>query len=134
VSGSEPSREELLALVEAQAATIAALQATVMQLQAGVTELKRQLGRNSRDSSQPPSSDGPAVPTRPNRAARRWEGHKPGKEPGSGGATLAMVADPDEVIEHTPVACVGCGAGLDEPDSEVTTPTTKPATPSAGRI
>jgi hypothetical protein len=37
VSGSEPAREELLALVEAQARTIAQLQATVTVLQAEVT-------------------------------------------------------------------------------------------------
>ena len=37
-------------------------------LTARVAELERQLGRNSRNSSQPPSADGPAVP---NRAARR---------------------------------------------------------------
>jgi transposase len=114
VPGSEPSREELLALVEAQAATIAALQATATALQAEVTELKRQLGRNSGNSSQPPSTDGPAAP---NRAARRRavrdQARKPGKQPGAGGATLAMIADPDEIIEHLPRSCDGCGAGLD---------------------
>jgi Family of unknown function (DUF6444) len=48
VSGSElPSREELLALIEAQARTIE-------QLQAEIVELKRRLGRNSGNSSQPP--------------------------------------------------------------------------------
>jgi transposase len=114
VPESEPSREELLALVKAQAATIAQLQATVTALQAEVTELKRQLGRNSGNSSQPPSTDGPGVPNRAaRRRAARDQARKPGKQPGASGATLAMVADPDEIIEHTPQACGGCGAGLD---------------------
>jgi transposase len=121
VSGSEPSREELLALVEAQAATIAQLQATAIALQAEVTELKRQLGRNSGNSSQPPSADGPAVP---NRAARRRAGRdktrKPGKQPGAGGTTLGVVAEPDEIIDHTPGTCGGCGADLDETDAAAT--------------
>ena len=113
MSGSEPSREELLALVKAQAATIAALQATVTQLRAEVTELKRQLGRNSGNSSQPPSTDGPQVPNRAaRRRAARDQTRKPGKQPGAGGATLAIVDDPDEVIEHLPQACDGCGADL----------------------
>lgn len=114
MSGSEPSREELLALIEAQAATIAQLQTTVTALQAEVTELKRQLGRNSSNSSQPPSADGPAVP---NRAARRRAGRdrtrKPGKQPGAGGTTLGVITDPDEIIDHTPDTCGGCGDSLD---------------------
>lgn len=54
VSGSElPSREELLTLIESQSRLIE-------QLRAEVAELKRRLGRNSGNSSQPPSADGPA--------------------------------------------------------------------------
>jgi transposase len=66
VSGSElPSREELLAVIEAQARTIEALQGEV-------AELKRRLGRNSGNSSQPPSADGPGVsPSRGGSAAQR---------------------------------------------------------------
>lgn len=92
MSGSElPSREELVALVE-------------------VVELRRQLGRNSRNSSQPPSADGPAAPAR--RSTRRASGRKPGKQPGAGGTHLGLVADPDEVVDHVPAACAGCGADL----------------------
>ncbi|MFC4943725.1 DUF6444 domain-containing protein [Pseudonocardia sp. GCM10023141] len=64
----ELSREELLALVEQQARMIETLTARV-------AELERQWGRNSRNSSQPPSADGPAVP---NRAARRRGGRPAG--------------------------------------------------------
>jgi transposase len=104
VSGSEqPSREELLALIEAQARTIE-------ELRAEVAELKRRLGRNSRNSSQPPSTDGPAVS--PSRAARRHGARRPGKQPGAGGSALFQTSDPDEVIDHVPQACGGCGSDL----------------------
>lgn len=104
MSGSEqPSREELLALIEAQARTIE-------ELRGEVAELKRRLGRNSGNSSQPPSADGPAVS--PSRAARRRGGRKPGKQPGAGGSALLQTSDPDEVVEHVPDACGGCGTDL----------------------
>ena len=77
VSGSELSREELLAVIERQARMTETLTARV-------AELERQVGRNSRNSSQPPSADGPAAP---NRAARRRGsgGRGPGKQPGAEG-------------------------------------------------
>lgn len=104
MSGSEqPSREELLALIEAQARTIE-------ELRGEVAELKRRLGRNSGNSSQPPSADGPAVS--PTRAARRRGARKPGKQPGAGGSALFQTSDPDEVVEHVPDACACCGRDL----------------------
>jgi hypothetical protein len=104
VSGSElPSREELLAVIEAQARTIKALQAEVV-------ELKRRLGRNSGNSSQPPSADRPGVS--PSRAAQRRNGRKPGKQPGAGGSALLQISDPDEIVDHVPATCGGCGADL----------------------
>jgi transposase len=104
VSGSEPpSREELLGLVERQARLIE-------ELRAEVAELKRRLGRNSRNSSQPPSADGPATPVL--RSIRRRSGRRPGKQPGAGSSALLQVEDPDEVIDHVPDACCGCGSDL----------------------
>lgn len=104
MSGSEPlSREELLAVIEAQARMIESLRAEV-------AELKRRLGRYSGNSSLPPSADGPAVS--PSRAERRRSGRRPGKQPGAGGSALFQIT-PDEVVDHVPAACGGCGAGLD---------------------
>ena len=104
MSGSEqPSREELLALIEAQARTIE-------RLQVEIAELKRRLGRNSSNSSQPPSTDGPAVS--PSRAARRRSARRPGKQPGAGGSALFQTSDPDEIVDHVPDACGGCGSDL----------------------
>jgi transposase len=99
VSGSEqPSREELLALIE--------------RLQAEIVELKRRLGRNSGNSSQPPSTDGPAVS--PSRAARRRSARRPGKQPGAGGSALLQTSGPDKIVDHVPDACDGCGSDLTE--------------------
>jgi len=104
VSGSEqPSREELLAVIESQARTIETLTARIV-------ELERQLGRNSRNSSQPPSADGPAVS--PSRAARRRAGRNPGKQPGAGGSALFQTSNPNEIFDHLPAAGGGCGGDL----------------------
>ena len=50
-SQAAPSRQELIALVAAQAAEITALKAEL-------AELKRRLGLNSSNSGKPPSTDG----------------------------------------------------------------------------
>jgi transposase len=98
----DASREELLALVVEQARMIE-------QLTARVAELERRLARNSRNSSQPPSADGPAMPS---HRSRRGSGRKPGKQPGSPGHALTLVDDPDEIVEHVPGCCRNRGAGL----------------------
>jgi transposase len=101
----EPSREELIALIAAQAAEIAALKARL-------AELERRLGLNSSNSGKPPSSDGLTKPARVS-SLRDRSGKKPGGQKGHKGETLRQVADPDEVIDHYPSACAGCGTGLD---------------------
>jgi transposase len=111
VSGSEqPSREELLALIEQQARVIEELTARIAVQNERIAELERQLGRNSRNSSQPPSADGPAVS--PSRAARRRSGRSPGKQPGAGGTALFQTSDPDDIVDHVPASCSGCGSDL----------------------
>jgi transposase len=81
-----------------------------------IAALEKRLGKNSENSSLPPSLDlfGRAKhrPENANRAARRALGRKPGKQPGTDGKHLAHVDDPDEVQLHTPSACDGCGADL----------------------
>lgn len=114
----ELSREELLALVAAQARTIeelkdqnAALTARLVALEAENAELKRQLGQSSRNSSKPPSTDVPEQGVPP-RSLRRKTGRKSGKQPGAQGFSLSPVGDPDEVIDHVPLCCRDCGTGL----------------------
>jgi transposase len=48
----------------------------------------------------------------PARTARRPSGRKPGKQPGSGGSALVQISDPDQVVDHVPGACGGCGSDL----------------------
>ena len=83
-----------------------------------VADLEKLLGRNSSNSSKPPSADpGTAKTARPenaNRAARRALARKQGKQPGAPGATLSQVADPDVVVTHRPVRCGGCDGPLDD--------------------
>jgi transposase len=105
VSGVEQaSREDLLALIGAQARMIE-------ELTARVVELERRLGRNSSNSSQPPSQDGLGKP--PPRSMRGRSGRKAGKQPGSPGSALAQVEVPDRLVKHLPSVCGGCAAPLD---------------------
>jgi transposase len=111
VSGSEQaSREELLALIESQARVIEGLTARISAQDARIAELERRLGRNSRNSSQPPSADGPAVSS--SRAGRRRSARRLGKQPGADGSALFQTSDPDEIVDHLPDACAGCGSDL----------------------
>jgi transposase len=80
-------------------------------LQARVQELEAQLAKDSHNSSKPPASDGLARKT---KSLRRRSGKKPGGQIGHRGETLRLVATPDDVVEHLPLACVGCQIPLDE--------------------
>jgi hypothetical protein len=71
-------------LIVAQAAALAQLRAEVAQLKATVAELAQRLGRNSRNSSQPPSADPPQVMR---RSRRESSGRRPGGQPGHEGQT-----------------------------------------------
>ena len=88
------SREELIALIQAQAAQIAALMARV-------AELERRLGLNSSNSGKPPSSDGMKKPARV-ASLRERSNKKPGGQKGHEGETLRQSAVPDAIIDHFP--------------------------------
>ena len=111
---------DLEATVAVQAVVIAELRAVnaeqarlIAALQTRVVELERRLGKDSSNSSKPPSSDGLRKPARAERRnAEQTEGRRPGKQPGAPGAHLAQVERPDEVVEHAPERCGGCGADL----------------------
>src|ERR1019366_5514903 len=110
-SPSEPSREELIALVRAQAAQIAALVAENAALKARIAELERRLGLNSSNSGKPPSSDGLKRPARV-RSLREKSKRKPGGQKGHAGETLRQISEPDNIENHFPPACAECGAAL----------------------
>lgn len=103
-SQPQPTWEELIALIEAQAAENAALKARI-------AELERQLGLNSGNSGKPPSSDGLKKPPR-TRSSREPSGKKPGGQKGHKGETLRQVAEPDSIVDHYPSSCAACGAAV----------------------
>lgn len=100
----ESSREELVALIAAQAAQIAALTARI-------AELERRLGLDSSNSGKPPSSDGLKKPARV-RSLREPSGKTPGGQKGHPGDTLRQAPTPDVIIDHYPAACRRCGMAL----------------------
>jgi transposase len=115
-----PSAEELSALPAAELAArlaeayrlIGELTAQNERLAARVGQLERQAGKDSSTSSRPPSSDSPHKKKGTDRSLRDRGKRRPGKQPGSPGATMNLVYDPDERFEFPPAACRGCGAGL----------------------
>ena len=106
---------ELEAMIVAQAGVIEALRAEN-------DVLKARLGKDSANSSTPPSRD--HVDRRVRRAKEREArktaridndggvARKPGKQPGSPGSTLQRRTADRQVI-HQPVVCRGCGENLE---------------------
>ena len=112
--GVRPAYDELAALVAAQAVELARAREEITALRAEVAALKRRLGTNSGNSSMPPSSDRFGKPAP--KSLRGKTGRKQGKQPGTPGANLSLVENPDTIVDHTPSACSGCGAGLRRTD------------------
>lgn len=87
------------------------LQALGEALQAEVARLREQVGRNSQNSSQPPSSDAPSAPARPKqppsgRSAGGQKGHA------GHGRALKSVEAVQQVVNLKPTCCGICGALL----------------------
>jgi len=136
-----PSYEDLAALVSVLSAQLSE-QSTLLSEQSKLIEalrvelaaLRRDAGRDSSNSSQPPSQDGPASkakgkagkdsgestdtsadgpvdgssePAKPDTRKR-----KQGGQPGHRGSGLARVACPDRTEKIEPPACSGCGGSL----------------------
>jgi transposase len=103
-------QRQIVVLRDSYEKRIADLESENAALRARVADLEARLRGNSRNSSSPPSTDGPAKPA--TRSLRRPSTRKPGGQDGHQGRTLEQVADPDVVIRHEPVCCRGCGSGL----------------------
>jgi transposase len=91
------------------------LRSLVERLEARIAELEHRQGRNSGNSSLPPSRDDAearAAQTAKRQSRRTKSGRRQGKQPGGPGAHLARAAHPDRTVVHSPSACGCCGAGL----------------------
>ena len=99
-------------MIAEQGQAIVELRADVVSLAAEVRELRRRMGRNSGNSSMPPSSDDLPGKVPPKQQRRdKGSGRSRGKQPGSPGTSMSW-AEPDEVIDHLPAGTCGCGADL----------------------
>jgi transposase len=110
-----PSYEELAAQNAELLAVVAKQAELIESLRAEVAALRRQAGRDSSNSSRPPSQDGPAAEAKSRaRAGSRQArpGRPQGGQKGHPGANLAWAARPDQTLIIEPGTCGGCGAGL----------------------
>jgi hypothetical protein len=116
----EPSYEELAALVVELAAQLERANGRVEALEAEVAALQARLGKDSTNSSSPPSADslaakGKRKATRSQRV--RSADRKRGGQPGRTGSGLSPTQDPDRSERvASPAACADCGTGLSESD------------------
>ena len=103
--------EGMVALVEKLLANQAELIQQIARLTAEVQALRAQLNKDSHNSHQPPSSDGPAKRPQP-RSLRTKSGKQSGGQDGHPGVTRTLVDDPNVVIPHWPAVCECCGLPL----------------------
>src|SRR4051812_26242205 len=101
---------QLQAWLGEQDRRLTAQDARIVEQDARIAELERQLAASSRNSSQPPSSDGLDKPAP--KSLRGRSGRKPGGQPGRSGRTLRQGERAREVVVHEPGSCAGCGAEL----------------------
>ncbi len=107
------NRDGLLRLDKQTLVTITLqLQAQVQTLSNRAAELEAELNKNSRNSSQPPSSDGLAKPGPKPQSLRKKGERKSGGQPGHKGHTLKAVREPDHRIILPASRPCGCGAEL----------------------
>ena len=114
--------EQQLATRDAQLASrdawIAALEAQVAQLMGVVASLQRRLGKNSSNSSLPPSSDFPGSGTgsKETKGAKGRRKRKRGGQPGHRGARRKLLPpeEVDEIIDFFPPECENCWRPLPE--------------------
>ena len=104
-TSNEPTREELYEIIAAQQRMIDRLTAEVAELRNQVKELKEQLGKNSRNSSKPPSTDGYIKPTP--KSQRKKTGKKAGGQTGHKGHHMTL-DNFDRTERVYPSRCANC--------------------------
>ncbi len=117
-------------MVAEQGAQLAEQAVLIEALRVELEALRRQVGRDSSNSSRPPSTDGPAAKAKARAAAGQQPQPSPGGQPGVGGpdpdrprrkqggqpghrgSGLAPVITPDRQQPVEPSGCGGCGGDL----------------------
>jgi len=104
-------------LILTQQQEIELLRSQLTTLATELARLREQISRSSRNSSRPPSSDGPGF--RPPER-RKGSGRKRGGQQGHPGAgpELLPIERVDAVVEHHPDACQHCGSLLEGEDPD----------------
>jgi transposase len=109
------STEEIRAVYalgeDAVIALISSLLEQIEKLEIRVKELEGQIGKNSRNSSKPPSGDGFGKKT---KSLRVKSGRKTGGQPDHPGSTLEWSKEVDIVVEHKVEQCQSCASSLTE--------------------
>ena len=107
-------REEILAAYEAgpeaMIKLVGALMASITELKERIKVLEAQLHKNSRNSSNPPSTDGFFKP----KSQRQKSDIPIGGQKGHPGHTLQMVDNPHHTTIHHVSRCRGCGSSLEK--------------------
>ncbi len=103
------AREEFADLIVSLRVENAALTSALAAARLEIVELQAKVGKNSSNSSKPPSTDmGRSRPSKPKRGKRR----KRGGQPGHVGRFAAAPEHVDHVQPHRPVQCEDCQASL----------------------
>lgn len=120
MSAPQPSYEQLVAVVDALTVLLTQANARIVVLEAQVAALQARTGKNSSNSSTPPSRDSivgkaqaKAERARQKSQRVRSKDRSPGGQPGRKGSGLTPTRDPDETVHLSPaVDCGGCGTDL----------------------
>ena len=112
------SAEEWAQTPKAVRELVLSLIAHVQRLEAEIATLRERVNRNSGNSSQPPSSDGPEVPRKSRK--RTGSGRQRGGQKGHKGSTrkLVPVEQVKEVHDIKPDVCRRCGHELGGEDAK----------------
>lgn len=125
----DSGRERCVEVVIELAGMLGRVQGQCERLEERVRRLEEQLRKDSSNSSSPPSQDPPASRAERRAVAReeakQWakrEGErKPGAQPGHEGSGRKLLDEDqiDEIVEHYPAVCEGCGHEFSEEAGEL---------------